>query len=197
MLDARRVLFMIVGGLIAFFVFMAIAFYLYPIINPDAEYEGGTIGALGYNPVDFSEFGPQVVAELKNRVSDLERQLDVAVKKNIDFSEQIEEMNTKMTEGVSPDAGDNSMLAGDFQTIDPITGMPAGTVGFGAPSDSVIKKVKAMFALDEDELQPIVNMMNDSQLMEIYQQASNRQREQLLRTLSPPKAVALLKKVMS
>ncbi len=194
MMDPRRILFMIIGAIIAFFVFIAISFYLYPVINPNAEYEGGTIGTIGYNPVDFSEYGPQVVAELKNRVSDLERQLDESVKKNIDYAEQMETLNTQLASSQDAAAG-NSGFAGDFQ---PDGTMLAADGSFGGtPPDSVIKKVKAIFALDEDEMQPIVNLLNESQLMEIYQQATNRQREQILRSLSPPKAAALIKRVMS
>ncbi len=193
MLDLRRVIFMVIGAIVAFFVFMAIAFYVYPMINPDAAFEGDTVGTIGYNPVDFSEFGPQVVADLKNRVSELERQLDESVKKNIDFAEKVEIMTAQLDEAQAM-SGANGMLAGN---VEGLTGPDGQTTGFGAPTDSVIKRVKAIFALDEDEMMPIVNLLQESQLLEIYQQASNRQREQLLRVLSPQKASSLIKKVMS
>jgi hypothetical protein len=194
MMDARRILFTIIGAIVAFFVFLAVAFYLYPIINPDAEFEGDTIGTIGYNPVDFSEFGPKVVADLKNRVSELERQLDEAVQKNLDYAEKVQILGQQLEEAQTM-AGAGGMLAGNMDGSG--LGTTAGPGGFGAPSDSVIKRVKALFALDDEEMMPILNMLDASQLLEIYQQASNRQREQMLRVLAPPKASSLLKKVMS
>jgi Mg/Co/Ni transporter MgtE len=61
---------------------------------------------------------------------------------------------------------------------------------------SVKKASKSLLQLDDKELAPIVNLLNQSQLMNLYENSGSRQREKLLRTLEPKKAAAILKEVM-
>jgi Mg/Co/Ni transporter MgtE len=55
---------------------------------------------------------------------------------------------------------------------------------------------KSLLNLDEEKLSPIVNKLNNKQLMAIYNTASNMQRQKLLQSLTPDKAADIVKKVM-
>lgn len=55
---------------------------------------------------------------------------------------------------------------------------------------------KSLLSLEGNSLGPIVNLLNEKQLIHLYEKGSKRQREKLLRTLDPKKAAAILKKVM-
>lgn len=192
MMDARRIIFMILGAIVAFILFLAIAFYLFPVINPEAEFEGGTLGTIGYNAVDFAEFGPQAVAALKNRISELERQVDEATRKNLDYAEQVDGLTAQLAT-LESQVGTAGMFAAEIDE----SGLQETQGGFSVSPDSVIKIVKALFALDDEEISPILAGLSDSQLADIYQQGTNRQREQLLRSLPPNRASSILKRIIS
>jgi hypothetical protein len=55
---------------------------------------------------------------------------------------------------------------------------------------------KSLLNLDEEKLSPIVNKLNNKQLMALYNTASNMQRQKLLQSLTPDKAADIVKKVM-
>jgi Mg/Co/Ni transporter MgtE len=55
---------------------------------------------------------------------------------------------------------------------------------------------KSLLNLDQEALSPIVNLLDDEQLVGLYNSASNMQRAKLLRSLKPEKAATVLKKVM-
>jgi len=56
---------------------------------------------------------------------------------------------------------------------------------------------KSLLNLDVEEIAPIVNRLQDSDLIKVYKSASNMQREKLLRALAPEKASKILIQVMS
>lgn len=63
-------------------------------------------------------------------------------------------------------------------------------------SVSVKKASQSLLNLGQRELAPIVNLLDTDQLMNLYRNASSRQRQKLLRTLKPKKAAVIMKKVM-
>lgn len=64
-------------------------------------------------------------------------------------------------------------------------------------SENLQSVTKALLNLDVEELSPIVNRLQDHDLIKVYQSASNMQREKLLRSLEPQKASKILIEVMS
>ncbi len=59
------------------------------------------------------------------------------------------------------------------------------------------ERVKSLLNLDEEELAEIVKHMDDDQLILLYRNSGNMQREKLLRSLAPPRAAKLMRTVMS
>lgn len=57
-------------------------------------------------------------------------------------------------------------------------------------------RVKSLLNLDEDELSPILVKMNNDQLVRLYRNAGNIQREKLLRSLNPDRAALLMESIM-
>ncbi|MDZ7772880.1 MAG: hypothetical protein U5K31_09095 [Balneolaceae bacterium] len=56
---------------------------------------------------------------------------------------------------------------------------------------------KSLLRMDEEALAPILDLLDDDQLVQLYKSSSNMQRQKLLQSLEPKKAADLLKKVMS
>jgi len=63
-------------------------------------------------------------------------------------------------------------------------------------SVAVKKASQSLLRLDQNSLGPIVNLLDDSKLVNLYKKANSRQREKLLKSLQPKKAAEILKKVM-
>lgn len=64
------------------------------------------------------------------------------------------------------------------------------------PQEAFSERVKSMLNLDEEELEPIANQMSHNELVKIYHNSSNMQREKLLRSLTPERAAKLMREVM-
>ncbi|MDI6401981.1 hypothetical protein QLX67_08245 [Balneolaceae bacterium ANBcel3] len=58
------------------------------------------------------------------------------------------------------------------------------------------ERVKSLLNLDEDELAPILRQMDQGQLVRLYRNAGNIQREKMLRSLEPARAASLMSEVM-
>jgi len=186
MYEVRRIIFLVLGLIAAFFVFMAISFYLYPVMNPDAEFEtdGVEIGEFGFNTIDYSEFGPEVVARLKNERDELQRRLDQALMEENQTQMMADSLIAVLAEM------EREMELKELQLTQFASQQEEG-------KEALNDKIKAMFALDIEELSPITNMLTDNLLEEIYVSASNRQREMLLQSLDPRRAANILRKVSS
>ncbi len=64
------------------------------------------------------------------------------------------------------------------------------------PTEEFSERVKSLLNLDEEELQPIANQMTQNELVKIFRNSSNMQREKLLRSLSPERAAKLMREIM-
>ncbi|MBO6793864.1 MAG: hypothetical protein JJ895_08140 [Balneolaceae bacterium] len=64
-------------------------------------------------------------------------------------------------------------------------------------SDEAFKdRVKSLLNLEEDELSPILEKMTSKQLVRLYSEAGNTQREKILRALNSDRAAKLITEVM-
>lgn len=63
-------------------------------------------------------------------------------------------------------------------------------------TEEFAERVKSLLNLDEEELTPIANQMSQQELVRIYSNSGNIQREKLLRSLSPERAAKLMKEIM-
>ncbi len=57
-------------------------------------------------------------------------------------------------------------------------------------------RVKSLLNLEEDEMAPILDKMSSNQLIRLYKEAGNTQREKILRALSSDRAAKLISEVM-
>lgn len=64
------------------------------------------------------------------------------------------------------------------------------------PREAFAERVKSLLNLDEEELTPIANQMTQQELVKIYSNSGNIQREKLLRSLSPERAAELMREIM-
>ena len=179
-----RRLFLVIMALIgAFILFLVLAFYLYPIINPEAAY--GTYET--YINDDLRNFTQQDYDNAKAELERLKAQLagmqgkevqDQAVIDSLYQLSQDQEMQIVALEGR-------------------INGLTRQQASIQRTQDSVAVVARSLLNLDEDELGPIVNRLSDKLLVDLYQSSRTIQREKLLRSLEPGKAATLLRRVMS
>ncbi|TNE71798.1 hypothetical protein EP331_08455 [bacterium] len=183
MYQARRIIILVVGFIVAFFLFMVLAFYIYPVINPDVK--------LGHNEgevylYDYAQFGPQAINELKKKVSSLELEVNekrAKEMKDLALIDSLYQLNLSMEDELAA-----------FRMGSAKTGL---TTSLGKIDSKVAEVTKSLLRLEEDELALIVNRLDNSELVRIYNTSSNLQREKLLRSLEPNKVKQLLKSVMS
>lgn len=64
------------------------------------------------------------------------------------------------------------------------------------PEEDFSERIKSLLNLDEEDLEPIANQMSQNDLVRIYRNSGNIQREKLLRSLSSERAADLMKEVM-
>lgn len=64
------------------------------------------------------------------------------------------------------------------------------------PTEEFSERVKSLLNLDEEELKPIANQMTQDELVRIYRNSGNIQREKLLRSLNPERAAKLMREIM-
>ena len=64
------------------------------------------------------------------------------------------------------------------------------------PEEEFAERVKSLLNLDEEDLTPIANQMTQQELVKIYSNSGNIQREKLLRSLSPERATKLMQEIM-
>lgn len=186
MYEARRLIFLVLSLIAAFFVFMAISFYVYPVFNPDAEFETDPveIGEFGFNTIDYTEFGPEVVARLKNERDELQRRLDQTLGNEIKLESKTDSLLAVLAEL------ERQVNLKDMQLTQFAAEQEVG-------KEALNEKIKAMFSLEVDQLAPITMALSDNLLFDIYISSSNIQREILLQSLEPRRAANLLRKVSS
>src|SRR6056297_261772 len=64
------------------------------------------------------------------------------------------------------------------------------------PEEEFSERVKSLLNLDEEDLTPIANQMTQQELVKIYNNSGNLQREKLLRSLSAERATKLMQEIM-
>lgn len=186
----KRLVYIILGFIAAFLLFMVISYYLYPIINPDAATTSGIEGQ-GYL-YDYAAFGPAVVKELKKKVSSLEEELEEKREKEMRDLATIDSLY-QVTRDLEDQLAVYEHQGGDAAG-------PGGNDGPDlSPSEEqrVVELSKSLMRLDEDELAPILARVSDPMLIRLYNSSNSIQREKLIRSLDPSQAAALLRRVMS
>lgn len=168
------------GGFIgSFLVLLVAAYFLFPYLNSDkaekVQAENEPVQKASFNPSNYSL---QTVDSLQNKIVKLQEVIDSLRAK--------ENLNQQLVDSL------NQRLAAALETK-PEETTPVSASLYNAP---VGQTSKSLLSLDEDVLAPIVDLLEENQLISLYIEGSNRQRKKLLKTLKPEKAAKILKKVM-
>ena len=167
------------GGLGSFILIFVAMFYLYPYLNPDAEQQVDKQSSkMEQAQFDPDRFGPEAVEKLKVRIEDFQETVDSLRQLESQYVSQIDSLE-----------GHISQIEQQKQEIEAQKAKEITTKDLEEVSKSLLN-------LDEDALMPIVNLLEEEQLIGLYNSASNMQRAKLLRSLKPDKAASILKKVM-
>jgi hypothetical protein len=167
------------GGSIGLFIVLLILMYfLFPFLHPkkaeDVKKQKQTdIKMATFNPVNHNL---QAVDSLRQRIGFLHQKVDSMTRSENRKQQVIDSLSQVLKNRKEP----VKKAAEDKQQH----------------SASVKDASKSLLSLEENSLGPIVNLLDEDQLINLYKHGSTRQREKLLRTLDPKKAAAILKRVM-
>lgn len=107
-----------------------------------------------------------------------------------------QELNLKLREEARQDSIDRVKEA-QIVAKQEGSGQTISSDGDAAASlEDLSEKVKGLLSLDEENLAPIVNKMNDEQLYRLFRQANTIQQKKLLRSLESERAAKLMSRVM-
>jgi len=181
-MDIKKIL--IYSGIFAglFLVILTGMYFLYPVIEPDkagaAEAEIADAAPKEFSPEAYSI---EAVEELSGKVKNLRQQVDSLKQKEEEYESVIDSLKQVAEASELQQSSKTKQVQVDEEK------------NRQAHKDAA----KALLNLDEDDLIPIVNLLSEKQLVELYSFATGMQREKLLRSLEPQKAAKILNKVMS
>ncbi|MFO7845610.1 MAG: hypothetical protein R6V27_03540 [Balneolaceae bacterium] len=134
-------------------------------------------------------------SENSNSESD-RSQLDLLMAENDSLSAELEGVRESLTnlENVLTEAGTDPEQIAAAMSGEGNADMFRASAAEQAEDFS--DRVKSLLNLDEEDLEPIANQMSQEELVRIYQNSGNMQREKLLRSLTSERAAKLMKEVM-
>lgn len=173
----------LIGVLIGTFLLMLVgAFFLYPYVNEENHEAVISTFETNYERVpgndeyigrEFEHLNYQVDS-LRNREDLLLIRIDSLQEANGSLREELENMADKIIES-QQETVQNSVIAAN---------------------EEFAERVKSLLNLDEEELGPIIERMSKEQLVRLYREGGNIQREKILRSLQPDRAAELIQEVM-
>lgn len=163
----------------SFLVILIAVYFLFPYLNPEkvASVQKSSPETSHTNTFDPGKYNLQAVDSLNQQVTLLQGRLD-SLQDSVVYKQQlIDSLKLELEAAARPITEPAAQ-----KIIDDVPAMEEAT--------------KPLLSLDEDVLAPIVDLLEEHQLISLYQKGSGRQREKLLRSLKPEKAARILKKVM-
>lgn len=187
MYQSRRIIIMVVGFILVFFLLLVASFYIYPVINPDVNLSYENSEMYMY---DYAQFGPQAVAELKKKVDALEFELnDKRAKEKNDLAliDSLYQATLRLEDELSLiNSGSGYANGGGVSSLNKLNVDP-----------KVQEVIEVLMRLNEEDLEPILSRLTDPMLFQLYEVTGKTQRIKILQALEPSKSAALLKRVMS
>lgn len=176
----------------AFLLLLVAAYFLYPFIEPEeAEIVRQEIEEASQPPEEPAEFstagdsGPVEISDEMAHTATAESDSQLVRLKNqlesneLKYQQTIDSLETVIEELTN--SFEEKLAVKQEEEI----------------SEKLQAVTKALLNLDVEDLSPIVNRLQESDLVKVYSTASNMQREKLLRSLDPEKATKILVQVMS
>lgn len=184
MYDTRRLIAVIVGLIVAFALLLVLAFYIYPIINPDVNMGAGQNGVYQY---DYALYGPQAVSELTKKVEALEKEVEERREKEMRDIAMIDSLFQ-----VTMDLENELALA----QANNLVNSASGKTGEKYQDPKALEVAKSLLRVDEDQLRQILSRLKDDNLVQVYQVATNSQRVIMLSALDPGKAAEVTRRAL-
>jgi len=170
------------GSVVSLIVLIVITYLIYPYLNPEkvqkVRAEADSNSAAGFFYPEM--YNPEKIDSLNVRLSGLKTVIDSLNGDIANYQSVIDSLSTQM-ESLKEYKAQNEI--------------PAKTPDLIKIESETI--AKSLLKLDVDVLAPIVNLLEDKQLITLYSTASTLEKEKLLRSLKPEKAARILKEVMS
>ncbi|MEX1213281.1 MAG: hypothetical protein WEA36_10580 [Balneolaceae bacterium] len=179
---------------LVFIAMLAGFWFAYPWLNPDVvnpslengNHVGDTVTEetiLISDEGDLEEFAGST--RTFSRQEQIERELHFIAQ-----IDSLEEENRLLKEDVRRL---ESNLAPDSSGSTPVVAEAGPTEEAG---EAFAQRIKSLLNLDEREMGPILDRLNQDQLIRIYKEAGNMQREKILRSLSTDRSAQLITEVM-
>jgi hypothetical protein len=208
----KSALIKIAGILVGTFVVITVAiFFLYPYLN-EQKYEQVRAEREQRNlPGEFQQSGnnnlqPGDSSKVANAGADslgadstfvpdrdyLMAQVDSLIAANDSLKQQFDSVkftSSNLKNALRQTGMDDRRLADIEEGVEVIAATDEPREEFG-------ERVKSLLNLDEEDLTPIANQMTQQELVKIYSNSGNIQREKLLRSLSPERAAELMQEIM-
>jgi hypothetical protein len=210
----KSALIKIAGILVGTFVVITIAiFFLYPYLNEQkyeqvqAEREQRSLpgefqqsGSNNLQPGDSSieeNAGTDSLGSDSTIVADRENlmaQIASLIAVNDSLKQQLDSANVSLVnlENTLKQTGVDDQMLAEISEGDDVEFIAASQ----EPKEEFGERVKSLLNLDEEDLTPIANQMTQQELVKIYNNSGNIQREKLLRSLSPERATELMQEIM-
>lgn len=181
-MDLKKIGLIAGGSLASFIVMMVVMYFLYPYLNPEKKKEleqknPEVEQAARFDPM---KYGPKAVDSLNTQVHSLKQIVDSLKTLETTYISQLDSLE----EHIAQIQEEEEEEINSKELPEEIT------------AENLEDVSKSLLNLDEDALSPIVNLLEDKQLVGLYNSANNMQRAKLLRSLKPDKAATILKKVM-
>lgn len=212
------------GFLVSFLVMLGAMYAIYPFLHPqEAEQADTQVVDTTGREYDPEYYTPDQVGELNSQITSLQDSLQAIQSGSSHYEATIDSLEGLIAElqasagtqeerepdsepeNTGPAAAQNT--GGGLQNEGgQNTGMQnnpfasaAGPQEAQTDSQSAdLEEIsKSLLRMDEEALAPILDLLDDDQLVRLYKSSSNMQRQKLLQSLEPKKAADLLKKVMS
>lgn len=168
------------GGFIgSFIVILGLVYLLFPYLNPEkaasVEKKKPEIQQISYDP---SKYSLDRVDSLNHEISTQQVLIDSLMRSDSLKQQMIDSLRQQLEK--QPE----QKFAKQVSAIE------------SEDIQAIKEASKPLLKLDEEALAPIVDLLDEDQLIMLYRKGSGREREKLLRTLKPQKAAQILKKVM-
>lgn len=197
----------------AFIGLSILIFFLYPYIHPERAEEARNRQIDEEEPMDRSILLPDgkttsgVYENMTNELEELQREnealrarldslgrvKDTLITERDELQEQKEKAEAVLAESGFSGAGHEGADSASGRAE---AGLALAGTAPGMDDEAFSERVKSLLNLDEEELAAIVKHMDEDQLVLLYRNSGNIQREKLLRSLVPERAAKLMRTVM-
>jgi len=181
-MDLKKVGLISGGSVLSLLVLLILAYLTYPFIHPEevekVQAKADSTSAAGFFYPEM--YNPEKIDSLNVRLSNFQSVID-SLNGDINTYQSIIDSLSIQVEELKKVETQDKLAKSDPESIK-------------IESETV---AKSLLNLDEDALAPIVNLLDDEQLIKLYSKASSLEKEKLLRSLKPQKAARILKEVMS